>query len=386
MVRSPAIAKGLRLGWSKIVGLSISTALVSTTIFLLWLFPNIRFPVPTGLFVVGTTLESIEDVSLRLWYPAAPEADQKPYRYLSGEAVPEVLKFAYGHLQKPTAAFSDLPLFSSQAEMPVLLYDHGAGSFREDNTFRLIELASHGFVVAAIAHSKNFSDYNIPSEVTKIPAQFRERLNTLLFPDRLRDIRLAVQKLEQLNEKDSRFSDKLNLERFGMVGFSLGGSVALDYSLEEPRCQAVVNLDGGMLGKARQGVEIPFLQISQSALFPLAPVNNPQKIAEKTGEYYRQEVSDLVQNTQPARFAHWLRVTDSGHAAFSDIARWTPARFGPLRSMMGIGDVSAIAQAVDDLTLSFFEDYLMGKSAFEAAIQRHHDLLTVIDSSMKESY
>ncbi|MEL7350515.1 MAG: hypothetical protein AAF171_02120 [Cyanobacteria bacterium P01_A01_bin.116] len=391
--RQSAFSRWTSKRWVKAIGMVVASLLVLKSSLFLWIFPNIVFPQPTGAWAVGTTLERADDVSIRLWYPAALQVNAVPYPYLSGADIPTMTALAYSHLQKPTAAFVDVPLADGLSPLPVVLYDYGAGSFREDNTFRMIELASHGFVIAAIAHPKHFFDYNIPTEVTQEPAQFREQLNTRVFPDRLRDIRLALQKLEQLNGPESRFGGKLNLQHFGMMGFSLGGSVALEYSLEDPRCGAVVNLDGGMLGNARKGVNSSFLQLSQSALLPLEPNQSPQAVAEKTGEYYRQEVSDLVRHTQPLQSAaYWLRVHDSGHMAFSDLARWTPARFGPLRTMIGTGDVDAIARVIDEVTLAFFKDHLLNTAADEtrtdhpshdaylqAAIQQHQAFLSPME-------
>lgn len=392
---------GRSLRWTIIaIKANLSVALIGAAIFLTWAFPEIDFPTTTGPYAVGTTSETIENVSLRLWYPAASQSQSQseaqsavtPYRYLEDVQIPGVPDFLYSHLQgRETVASADVPVASNfanpqQRSFPVVLYDHGANSFREDNTFRLMELASHGFVVAAITHPKPFENYGITAQLAQDPALFNQRLASLVVPERVKDVRLAVQQLEQLNAQAGRFQSKFSLDSLGLLGYSLGGSVLSEYCLEDTRCTAIVNLDGGSFGEARQGVEAAYLQLSQSVALPSNPVEDPQSVMEKTSAYYRQEVSDLLRHTQITHPTHWLQIKGSGHAAFTDFVHWTPMRVGFFRVLLGTGDVDAIAQTINDLTRVFLSEHLRSepnsefgsKFNLETTIRQHSKLLETL--------
>ncbi|MEL6815093.1 MAG: hypothetical protein AAFP03_09800 [Cyanobacteria bacterium J06598_3] len=364
----------------------ISTGLIGISIFLSWAFPNIDFPIPTGPYAVGTLLESTTNSTFRLWYPAAPQATpaSTAYPYLEDTEISGLPKFLYSHLQgQKTTAVMNPPMASHSAidnseSFPVVIYDHGANSFREDNTFRLMELASQGFVVAAISHPKPFEDYAISTQLAKDPIAFNQHLASVVVPERVQDVHLAVQHLEQLNTQEGTFKNKLKLDALGLLGYSLGGSVLSEYCLEETRCTAIVNLDGGSFGKARQGVEAAFLQLSQSVALPVKPIENPQSVLEKNGAYYRQEVSDLLRHTQSSYPTYWLRVKGTGHAAFTDLVHWTPMRMGFFGVLMGKGDTDAIAHTINDLTTSFFNEQLRSESKIETTIQQHSELLEAL--------
>ncbi|MGD1896638.1 MAG: hypothetical protein ACFB16_06755 [Phormidesmis sp.] len=376
--------------WAIAIKVIFSALLISAAVFLTWAFPEIDFPTPTGPYAVGTTLETTQNSNFRLWYPAAEQ--QQPaataYTYLEGIQVPGLPKFIYSQLQgKKTAAFVDIPMASNPATPrqkghPVIIYDHGANSFRDDNTFRLMELASHGFVVAAIAHPRPFENYNISTQMAQDPALFNERLASLVVPERVKDVHLTVQQLNRLNAEEGRFEAQLNLDSLGLLGYSLGGSVLSEYCLEDRHCTAVVNLDGGSFGQARQGVPAAFLQLSQSVALPPEPIENPKSLLEKTGAYYRQEVSDLLRHTQATHPTYWLQVKGSGHAAFTDLVHWTPVRAGFLKMLMGQGDPSEIASVINNLTNVFFSEHLRfesrSESRLETAIQQHSELLKML--------
>ena len=369
--------------WLKVTGISVSTLLLALSSLFCWLFPSLHMPIPTGSFDVGTRLEIAEDVSVRLFYPATPDANAVPYTYLSGvtRAVFGLPAFLYSHMKREaTSAYEELNLASKKDRYPVIIYAHGADSFVEDNTFRLIELASHGFVVAAIEHPKPFSAYGISPQLAQQPVLFTEQLVNKVLPDRVRDVRLVVEKLATLNKKESQFQGKLELTNLGMLGFSFGGSVVSEYCLEDVRCKAIVNFDGSALGKARKGVNAAFLQLSQSAALPIELITNPQTVSEHVSAYYQQEVSDLLRNSKAEGMTvYWQRVKGTGHASFTDLMYWTPARFGALGKMMGKAHRDELYQTINALTLAFFADKLLAEPSFETTLEQNKQQLESID-------
>jgi hypothetical protein len=61
-----------------------------------------------------------------------------------------------------THAVRDAPVAKEQEAYPVLVFSHGRCEVREHNTFRVEELASHGYVVVTIDHPSAASGVRFP--------------------------------------------------------------------------------------------------------------------------------------------------------------------------------------------------------------------------------
>jgi predicted dienelactone hydrolase len=75
------------------------------------------------------------------------------------------------------------------------------------------------------------------------------------------DMGFALDRLEALNASDptGRFLGRLDMDRVGVFGHSLGGATALQFCHNDPRCKAGIDLDGAPLGSViREGVTQPF--------------------------------------------------------------------------------------------------------------------------------
>jgi alpha-beta hydrolase superfamily lysophospholipase len=60
-------------------------------------------------------------------------------------------RFAFGHFKYISSnAIPFAPVAADQASRPVLLFLHGFSGIRQQNTFQVEELVSHGYIVAAI--------------------------------------------------------------------------------------------------------------------------------------------------------------------------------------------------------------------------------------------
>jgi hypothetical protein len=90
----------------------------------------------------------------------------------------------------------------------------------------------------------------------------RERLANKLVRAWSADMAFALDQLEQLNASDpsGKFSGRLDLQRVGVFGHSLGGATALEFCHNDSRCKAGIDVDGAPLGSViREGVSQPFL-------------------------------------------------------------------------------------------------------------------------------
>lgn len=132
-------------------------------------------PPPTGAHPVGRATIELTDSSRRdpddaahtiavdVWYPA--ESSAAPAAYLPAAVFenPEAARRLRGYLRSAFDAIrqgdvntyaGDRATFArSIGRAPLLVFSHGGGEMKETYSGQLADLASHGFVVAAIAHA-----------------------------------------------------------------------------------------------------------------------------------------------------------------------------------------------------------------------------------------
>jgi dienelactone hydrolase len=134
----------------------------------------------------------------------------------------------------------------------------------------LTELASRGFVVAALWHPYSaqvvaFPDGtvvwgNAAGSMNGAPAAEQEARHIQLCAVWAADQRFLLDRLAVWNEQHAQLRGRLDLERAGALGHSLGGAAAAQAAYEDERIDAAINLDGAMFGSVTtEGLRAPFL-------------------------------------------------------------------------------------------------------------------------------
>lgn len=111
----------------------------------------------------------------------------------------------------------DLYLPNVNGLVPVLVISHGLGSDRQTFAYLAAHLASHGFAVAVPEHPG--------SNAQQIQALVNGLANQVTAPTELVDRPLDIKFM--LDELKRSYSNRLNLEKVGVLGQSLGGYTAL---------------------------------------------------------------------------------------------------------------------------------------------------------------
>jgi hypothetical protein len=231
------------------------------------------------------------------------------------------------------------------------------GGFRAQSSFLMQELASHGYVVAALEHPYGsvmtiFPDgqkaYNNPQALpVGAPQGEIEPAAIRLVDQWAGDLAYALQVFEGLNENDPQFSftGQLDLQRVGVFGHSTGGGAAVEFCGREPRCIAGVGLDAYLTPVSpavrQSGLEQPFLFLFSQA--------------------WPSETNNRLLETLLAHTPNAITLTllGSDHYDFTDLPMLTP-----LASRLGLkGPLNGrrALRIIDDYTLAFFDQYLMGK-------------------------
>jgi predicted dienelactone hydrolase len=106
---------------------------------------------------------------------------------------------------------------------PVIVISHGIAADRQDFSELAQHLASHGFAVAVLDHPGSDRQHfqNLLRGLTQEIAEPNEFINRPL------DVSYLLDELEQLNQAGAPLHDRLNLQKVGVIGHSLGGYTAL---------------------------------------------------------------------------------------------------------------------------------------------------------------
>lgn len=312
------------------------------------------FPKPSGPFAVGTVDRVMVDPArtspyrylpptnafvVTFWYPADPPGagwlpasmwSKKLAADTSFCATMAAAGFPYADTQWTLISpklvghrFQGVPLASGTAKFPVVIYSHGLSSFRCVASQIAEELASHGYVVVATDHTDcwaaEFPDgrYLTTSRSGDIPA-------------RLLDMTFLVDELARLDSRNPLFAGRLDTNRIGVSGISLGGMV-IETCRSDSRVKCAAIWDGTGFQTSSTGLQKPFLAaLGQNGWF-----------------YSKNQWLFSMATTN----AVLLQVTGADHITGTDAA-WTwqiPWGCGP-------------AQAINACFVWFFDTYLKGET------------------------
>jgi dienelactone hydrolase len=299
---------------------------------------------PTGPYPVGRVNRLVTDPSrtnryflrnssfmVTITYPAESTAGIRPDRYVEPALADAV--FGEPDTVRQLFAFSILnaPIRTNEPSYPVVLYSHGYGSNRRQNTEKAEELASHGYIVAAMDHI-DCSGTIFPDGRLLYGSQFDPSLPepqaARELVDRVKDVRFVLDELTWLSHTDSVFAGRLDLEHVGGMGHSFGVGTLAEAARVDERIKAGVFLDGYLQGAAvlrTNGLQKPLLEMhnantgSMKILFSLALTN-----------------------------AYWCQITNAVHNTFIDL--W--------RSELANASSRQASEAMRACMLSFFDKHL----------------------------
>lgn len=357
---------------------------------------------------------------VQFWYPAEAKASgpaapylQHPHLFaqaLGGhEGVPALL-FDSMRLVR-TRALEHAPLSGAQARYPVIVYSHGNRGWSGQSTFLTEQLASQGYIVVGIEHAGGTNVTVFPDgEVMPFYADAGTTLDNGAF-DRLTDdvwvpdAKFVLDRLEELDGRKrtgggigepgeaqaglrsssaaadrsagqgemagaaERFGGRLDLERAGIVGYSLGGAAAAQLLLGDDRLRAGIDMDGGLYGSLRapRGFDRPFMLMSADRTFRAEAMSDEAlaQIGASRSEY-DDTVGELLERQAQAAAGGNYRLTlpNTDHTSFSDAPLYSPL----LSAASGL-DARGAHEVIRVYTVAFFDKYLKGEKVEQPALE-----------------
>lgn len=383
--------------WPALPASVACVGLIATGPVAAWAFPVPVFPVPSGGFAVGTRVEQWTDplrpetftadpddrrtVVVQLWYPArkSPPGTRRA-QYLGrteqeARTVSDALARSAGlpgflvdgvPRARSRSVFDARPADGGQ-RFPVVLFSPGSGGARTQNTAWAEELASHGYVVAALDHPYDsaavvLADGRTIHAVTASSGDrdTDERLAADWTAVRAADLGFVLTRLDELDRGATAgpLTGRLDTGRVAVAGHSMGGAAALQAARQDRRFGAVVDLDGYPHGPGSPALQQPTLALTQA----VTPGTDPRYLPRLT------EALGLSTAT-----SYRLTVPGAAHLTFTDGPLYLP----PVPSVVGSLGRTGSPRVVAAATLAFLDAVLRARPGDLAGDLRAYGELTV---------
>jgi predicted dienelactone hydrolase len=418
----------------KVIIRTLSVIFLIATLLLSCALPVFKLPKPTGSYDVGINYFHLVDenrndpfldkstkkreLMVKVYYPAKND-DSKPFDgYFHNSS--ELLKaFAAGY-NMPEFIFSHLKLVNTNSKeglqvsdkeqgYPVVLFSHGAGTTMEVQTSQCEDLASQGYIVAAIDHTyvswaTLFPDGVVTAQEATTDFNTADPAETItqIMAD---DSKFVIDSLRRMNEGkiNSDLKGRLNLDKIGAIGHSVGGAVAYNLAINDSRIKAAVDLDGIVFVTPKNKSEdmAPFLMIANDK-YHILGIQSREPLIKKfedmpeedqiiaismygSEEVYKeayqkssQNITGLVEVLRSS--GNLFTIEGSDHMKFTDLGFFIG--FKQFRELMGIGGNTTPARCLEitkSVTATFFNKHLKSgeKDTLQSQVNKYPELKKV---------
>jgi dienelactone hydrolase len=364
---------------------------------------RLTLPAPTGSYDIGTvslrlvdrgrpdpwwTTKHDRELMVTLWYPAksggaiTPWMEPKElthYRTTLTKNLQQTAKqlelgdvdISLEEVRFPlTHARSGSPFRPSSRPYPVVLYSPGAGESRWLGTTLVEDLASRGYVVVAIDHTYDADAVQFPGgRVETVRPGLDENGAYSVMKVRIADTKFVLDQLTANRSLPQGLAGRLDLDRIGMFGHSLGGSTAAQAMANDSRIKVGINLDGHV---------VPTVSVDPSKTTPEQAAELVGEVATKIGKRPflifssngkgPEELGVLMSGfwNKLRGERHFLSIVGTTHASYTDVKslihQLAAMKVIPEALTQTVGTISAerAASAERAYIAAFFDRHLRG--------------------------
>ena len=202
------------------------------------------------------------NLMIQIWYPAEIQKHNKKSAYIDNKSaltytiknqgynVPKILTNQISNI-KCNSWDSAKPV--SNEKFPLIIFSHGHGGLRTQNTNQVEELVSHGYIVIAVDHTYDagfveFLDGSTFFSLTarsnddpiiETPEQFYTR-----FGYRVDDIDFIINIAKNFSKYDNDIFNLIDIDNIGIFGHSFGGLTSFYSGLYNNSIKSCYALDG----------------------------------------------------------------------------------------------------------------------------------------------
>lgn len=275
-------------------------------------------------------------------------------------------------------------------EFPLVIFSHGAFGYYQSNASTYMELASNGYVVISLDHPYHsfFTEDTNGQLITVNPRFLQEvmwinqeeaseekimELSHKWLAIREADMNLVLDSVKEAkaegkctaawymtNQETETEIEKVffmaDTDRIGVMGHSLGGAASVSMGRKRQDVDAVIDIDGTMLGEELSYEDGSYVYYDEAYPVPLLDIANEEhhRKAEEEGTRYVNRA--VLEKAVDGRHTWFL---GSGHMNFTDLPLFSP----PLAKLLGTGSVdeTECIETMNQLILEYFNCYLKGE-------------------------
>lgn len=277
---------------------------------------------------------------------------------------------------------------AGEDSFPLVIFSHGAFGYYQSNASTYMELASNGYVVISLDHPYHsfFTEDTEGNLITVNPEFLQEvmlaneenvseeevvKMSRNWLELRTADMNFALDSIKEAKTEDIcgdtwfTASDEAEIahilamtdtERIGLMGHSMGGAASVTVGRIRDDIDAVIDLDGTMLGEQLSYENGVYQYYEEPYPVPLLAIDNENHYLEGESAgvlYVNRWVLDHAVDSKHTYFA------GSGHMNFTDLPLFSPA----LASLLGTGtvDETECVKTMNEIILQYFNEYLKGE-------------------------
>ena len=287
---------------------------------------------------------------------------------------------------------------NAEGEYPLVIFSHGAFGYYQSNFSTYAELASNGYIVVALDHPHHsFFTTDTDGKTVTVDTDFIEDVIKINEDTSDEEIYTISQSWLKLRVDDENFVldtiktakrnksideswhtddqtgiisvlEHTDTEKIGLMGHSLGGATAVSLGRERSDIDAVIDLDGTMLGEIK-GVENG-KNVYYSEPYPVPVLDFTKETDYNDREQYKSEkgypyVNEYI--TDNAKVSKTVVFKDVELMDFTDLPLISPF----LASMLGSGDVNhdETLSTINSIVLNWFDYYLKNEGTLDIKAQ-----------------
>ena len=279
---------------------------------------------------------------------------------------------------------------NADSEYPLIIFSHGAFGYYQSNFSTYAELASNGYIVVALDHPHHsFFTKDTDGKMITVDEKFiyevtrdddavsKEEMMTdsqAWLKVRVDDENFVLDTIKEAknsgtlstawhtSDADTVLSviNRIDTDKIGLTGHSLGGATAVELGRERTDIDAVIDIDGTMMGEITGVMNGEYTYNSESYPVPVLALfteNNYNMIESDESGFYRVN-ENMINNAKDGRI---VTFENAEHMDFTDLPLFSPF----LGNMLGSGerDNEEMMNTLNSVVLNWFDYYLKGNGA-----------------------
>lgn len=270
---------------------------------------------------------------------------------------------------------------------PLVIFSHGATGIIDSNFSTCKELASNGYVVVSIGHPyQAMFVEDIYGKMTFIDTEFMNQVMTDNGSDspehekavyenskewlevRTGDVNFVLDTIyEKCKVEEADIFNKIDIEKIGLFGHSLGGATVVAVGRQRDDIDAVIDLEGTMFGEYTGFVNDEYMMNAEPYPIPVLDVNSAAVYKEASSLAGREYVNFYI--GRKAKNFREVIFYNAAHLNFTDLPLVSPI----LANMLGTGEVAPLlcVEAMNEMILHYFDYYLKDAATLDIQDEYH---------------